>query len=176
MTEKRKEHESDHGAGLAAAVNDTGSSTTETASGFTIPPVDGPVPMVAPTFDESGDYPSDETLQAIRNWPASQINACLEFARAAWHWENWATEELRPHEREMVHAEEGQRFLRLATGGWSGNEEIVGALNDNMWARHQWCLSASGGLHIYEFKRSLAADQLTTEVSSPTAASSAPKT
>lgn len=117
-----------------------------------IPPINGPCPMTAPTFDDSGDYPSDETLGAIRNWPAMRVNDLFEFVMAAWHWSDCASMELRPFEREMVHAEEGEKFLRLATGGWSGNEEIVCALNDNVWARHQWRLSASGGLHIYEFK------------------------
>lgn len=121
------------------------------AAAIIIPPLDGPCPMSGPTFD--GEYPSDETLVAIENWPASQINACLELVRAAWHWDDLATEELLPHEREIVHAKAGERFLRLATGGWSGNEDLVAALKRNLWARQQWLLSSRGGLHIFEFRK-----------------------
>lgn len=162
-----------HGAELAAVLTIPEVAATETASGCECHPrfvADGPRPMSAPTFDESGDYPSDETLDAIASWPWAILNDGFDFVKAAWHWDDWAGHELRPYEREMVHAEEGEKYLRLATGGWSGNESIVGAMRNNMAMQTRWCVSASGGLHIYEYMP-LAEDQPTTKVSSSTAAS-----
>ena len=108
--------------------------------------------MTEPTFDEDG-YPTDETLAAIENWPYQDIAGCLDFCRRAWHWgEAWANEDISAHEAAVVHAEKGERYARFATGGWSGNESIVNALDTNyMIHALAWRLSARGGLHIYEY-------------------------
>lgn len=94
------------------------------------------------------DYPTDEALERIRK--AKSPREALELAERAWHWDGGATRKLRPEERKIVtHGDDdGQEFIRFATGGWSGNEDIIRALNDNLLVR--WQLSASGGLHIYE--------------------------
>jgi len=106
-----------------------------------------------PTFDADG-YPTEETLDQIKTWPADDIAACLDFARAAWHWSDWCDEDLSAAEREVLHAEPGERFARFATGGWSGNEDIIAALKANMMIRGlAWRLSASGGLHIFRYPR-----------------------
>lgn len=130
--------------------------------------------LTEPEEDDYG-YPSDRTLETIRQWPWNDLNGCLDFIAKAWHWPEFGVRwELRPFEAECVHAEPSERFLRLATGGWSGNEEIIGAMRHNMMLQTRWRLSSCGGLHIYEFM-SLAESQPATEVSSPTAASSALK-
>lgn len=41
-------------------------------------------------------------------------------------------------------------FLRFATGGWSGNEDMMHALTENYPVMACWRLSARGGLHIFE--------------------------
>lgn len=105
----------------------------------------------APTFDADG-YPTNETLDRIEQAP---VREALDLARAAWHWEDWASEHLRDAEREVITYGEpvaGRRFIRFATGGWSGNESIISALNRNPQVRVlAWRLHARGGLHIYEY-------------------------
>ena len=106
-----------------------------------------------PAFNGDG-YPNEETLQRIETWPWRDVAGCLDYARAAWHWPDWVGEELSDAERELVHAAPGDRFVRFATGGWSGNEDVVHALGRNVMVRARcWCLSASGGLHIYRYPR-----------------------
>lgn len=104
-----------------------------------------------PTLDRDG-YPTEETLTRIQRWPADDVNGALDYARAAWHWPESARETLTPCERELVHAAETDRYVRFATGGWSGNESIIAALNGNLDIRMRcWCLHARGGLHIYRY-------------------------
>jgi hypothetical protein len=95
-----------------------------------------------------GDYPTEETLDRIRTTPPRDA---LALAERAWHYDGWATRELDAHERALVHADPGEAFLRFATGGWSGNESLIDALEANLLVRALcWRLSSRGGLHIYE--------------------------
>jgi len=41
-------------------------------------------------------------------------------------------------------------FLRIATGGWSGCEDIVEALMGNIFGRMRWESSHRGGLHVFK--------------------------
>lgn len=107
--------------------------------------------MTAPTFDADG-YPTDETIEAIEKWPYQDAAGCLDFARAAWHWPDWANEDITAHEAGVLRANPGERYARFATGGWSGNEEIIAALKANGMVRSlTWQLSARGGLHIFQY-------------------------
>ncbi|HKB36839.1 MAG TPA: hypothetical protein VKD72_10310 [Gemmataceae bacterium] len=104
-----------------------------------------------PTFDRDG-YPTDETLALIKHWPYQDAAGCLDYVKAAWHYPDWATHDLNAGEASVVRAEKGEKYLRLATGGWSGNEELVIALEDNHMMRAvTWRLDARGGLHIYQY-------------------------
>lgn len=101
-----------------------------------------------------GDYPSDETLERIRH---AEPREALELAQRAWHWDGWATRTLRANELAMMrdgHDDEPMPdYYRFATGGWSGNESILAALEHNfLVAGMCWQLSARGGLHIYELR------------------------
>jgi hypothetical protein len=96
------------------------------------------------------DHPTDETLERIRTWHIRDPGGCLDFVLK--HWNTGygsASHELRECERELVHGD-GVRFLRLATGGWSGNEDLFRALMENttIWAQ-TWEMSKRGGLHIF---------------------------
>ncbi len=107
--------------------------------------------MMSPTFDRDG-YPTDEILNAIEH--AARPAEALDMARAAWHWPEFAHETLRAAEYALVSVGESEphRYARFATGGWSGNESIIGALNRNVMVRALcWRVSARGGLHIYEY-------------------------
>lgn len=96
------------------------------------------------------DYPTEEQLDAIRK--AEGWKTTLDRAIEAWD-SGGVTFVLRPEEQAMCDAgsvfEYPVSYVRLATGGWSGNEDIIAALNENVWANMSWVLSARGGLHIY---------------------------
>lgn len=104
-----------------------------------------------PTFDVDG-YPTEETLQQLQEWPIEEAGSALDFLAAAWHWADFGVSRiLRPAEAEIVHAELDDHFLRLATGGWSGNEDLIAAFDKSYASILTWRLSTRGGLHIYQY-------------------------
>jgi hypothetical protein len=102
---------------------------------------------VLPTVlhDETGDYPSDESLEFIKKFDCLKYGCLplLEFIEQIW----WASE--------WGYCLKGKRVKRLylSTGGWSGNEEIISALHDNfMFWSMCWKQSRRGGHYIFEIK------------------------
>lgn len=109
--------------------------------------------MTEPDLDDEG-YPTELTLDALKFWPYLDSKGALDFMAAAWHWPDFVTSELSAAEREVLHADPDERFLRCATGGWSGNESLVAALESNRILHAlTWRLSSVGGLHIYQYPK-----------------------
>lgn len=103
--------------------------------------------MTSPEFDKDG-YPTESTLDAIRNWPISDPFGLARFVMDAWNYDNYATLSPVPDDGEYVHP--GEMELRLETGGWSGNEDLGSALQENtMFGMLYWYVSKRGGLTIY---------------------------
>ena len=88
-----------------------------------------------PTFDSDG-YPTEETLEIIAKWENDYENL-MEFVREAWRWKD-----------DYFHLtiKDGERMHELHTGGWSGNESLMGALKQNQlfWVMC-WQESRRGG-------------------------------
>ena len=98
------------------------------------------------------DYPTAEDLAKIEQWPATDIAGCLDFVKALWHYPDAATHDISAHEASVLRAGKQDRYLRLATMGWSGNESIILAMQENLYVQLvAWQLSARGGLHIYRY-------------------------
>lgn len=96
--------------------------------------------MDSPTFDAQG-YPTDETLKAIETWDANAPHDLLHFVKAAWEYgESYFRMKVRPK----------GIWFRLSTGGWSGNESLIDALENNVffWARY-WQESKRGGHYLF---------------------------
>lgn len=85
--------------------------------------------------DEHG-YPTDDALNRLRQWTAHDPDGWLAFARELWSYPDAA-------------AVEGTTY-RFATGGWSGNEDVIGAMCDNhvLWML-TWQSSHRGGLYFF---------------------------
>jgi len=82
--------------------------------------------------DQDG-YPTEEELQHIEKFPADgKMRELAEYVVNLWHWDDWAKLE-------------GDK-LELHTGGWSGNEMVVMALEKQtlFWAFY-WQKSERGG-------------------------------
>lgn len=81
-------------------------------------------------------YPTDETLDAIKSW-AYPFDGFWNFVKSAWN-SNYG---------KIV---ENDRLVKLITGGWSGNEDIVAALQDNtvFWLCC-WQASVRGGVEVF---------------------------
>ena len=91
--------------------------------------------MNHPTFDQDG-YPTDETTDAITHWHSGDPNGWIGFIREAWN-----------HHYGRIWEEDG--LLKLATGGWSGNEAIIHSMRENyvLWSL-MWESSHRGGLEV----------------------------
>jgi len=99
------------------------------------------------------DYPTDEELEKLREWDHRDAKGALDFLRAHWNVNYGSVStELSAAENKVLHASEGERFLRLATGGWSGNEDLMAAMRQNVviWSR-VWQLHGVGGLWILRY-------------------------
>lgn len=89
-----------------------------------------------PTFDASG-YPTDETEREITEWTYEQgYHSLMAYVCRAWKYPT-------------AFSIEGDEY-RLSTGGWSGNEQLIGALERNrvFWALC-WKSSNRGGHHVF---------------------------
>lgn len=99
--------------------------------------------MSAPTIDELADmldddgYPNEAALQRIRDWPHTDFGGLVEFVIFLW--------------RYPIEAPGDDGEWQISTSGWSGNESIVAALEENrmFWALC-WQSSRRGG--HYEFR------------------------
>jgi len=111
------------------------------------------------------DFPSSQTLHCISTVTCVDANvgarACLNWAKSAWcderpasGWRaNLGTVSYTPSPQElsMIHAKAGETFMRFATGGWQGNEDIIAAVKKNPTTNDAWCLSTREGVHIYRY-------------------------
>jgi len=92
-------------------------------------------------------YPSKKELKKIREWPYEDTHGLFEFIRDLWKYANnggggYGTLKVSGKRHEK---------LRLSTAGWSGNEDIICALQENtmVWTL-TWQSLRSGG--HYEFR------------------------
>lgn len=95
--------------------------------------------ILSPEFDASG-YPTEETLVLIKTWPHEDFLALMEFVQEAWRYPEYI--------------ERDGDFFYLATGGWSGNESLIGALQENFtfWA-FCWEQSHRGGKFVFKIPK-----------------------
>ena len=88
------------------------------------------------------DYPSDEILAKIRKWPYRHTDELIELLRSTWWMPDYGV---------GVESKRGKVILHLSTLGWSGNEDIIYALQDNVifWHRY-WKKTEKGGHYTFE--------------------------
>ena len=102
--------------------------------------------MKTPTFDEDG-YPSEETLKHINYWYTYYgwtPKEFLEFCEGAFNKNNDLLND-KPFDA-----------LRIATGGWSGNESVVFQMEKTVFWTVLWKASVCGGLFILDADRAKA--------------------
>ncbi len=97
------------------------------------------------------EYPTEEDLKKIEEWDYLDFENLALFVQSIWHWgEDYA----RLSDWKVNEFNTDYRMLELITGGWSGNEDIICALNRNqMFNMMCWYSSHRGGHHIYQIKR-----------------------
>ena len=99
-------------------------------------------PVLGPSFDKNG-YPDDRSLRKLEKWPvlnAGDIPALLDYASQMWNYpDSWRAK---------------GRYVRVSTGGCSGNETIIGALQANrMFWSLCWQSSCRGGHYVFKIPK-----------------------
>ena len=94
------------------------------------------------------DYPTDEELDLIKNWPhESGFISLMDKVHELWWAPDWGW-----HEEDAINDyEESIIRYNISTGGWSGNEDLIFALKSNFffWGMG-WCSSRKGGHYVFE--------------------------
>lgn len=98
-----------------------------------------------PVLSEDGQYPSDVELQRIEEWPYTDLIGLFDYIGERWmykdYWEKVVDNRLRVK-------------LSVSTGGWSGNESLIGALEKNIMAwTLTWQESRRGGHYKFEIRK-----------------------
>lgn len=87
-------------------------------------------------------YPDEQELAKIRDWPWKDYEGLMTFVRERWKYAEYGYWRQRGH------------LYRLSTGGWSGNEDIIEALDHNlMFESLCWVSSRRGGRHTFDLRR-----------------------
>jgi hypothetical protein len=87
------------------------------------------------------EYPTEKELDIIRQFPIDKVGsmALAQLVVELWHWEDYA--------------KLNGRRLELHTGGWSGNEDIISALQDNfLFWNLCWEKTTRGGHYHFKIK------------------------
>lgn len=100
-------------------------------------------------LDEDG-YPTDAALDVIKLWHLTDARGWFKFIENLWMQRDWSWKEKdEPHDYKdkIVH-----RYY-VSTGGWSGNEDLIRAMQKNhmMW-NFNWLESRRGGHYIFELR------------------------
>lgn len=94
-------------------------------------------------MNEDG-YPEEDELKQIQEWDWKDSIGLLEFVR-----ERWMYADCGYWERDGL-------TYRISTGGWSGNESLIAALQENrpVWM-FCWQSSRRGGHYEFEIPAAL---------------------
>lgn len=108
--------------------------------------------MSSEYVDKDG-YPTEEALKEIRKWAIGTdqdvtgnpaIRRMVDFIESIW----WANAWGFTVRKGIGDVEKDVDILELHTGGWSGNEEIIGELQQTFFWMFYWQCSIRGG-HYY---------------------------
>jgi hypothetical protein len=97
------------------------------------------------------DYPREDQLQRVREWPHDDMRGWLAYIKSIGNYwpesDPWGWTE----EDTLNAAGRPTRRYHISTGGWSGNEDIISAMQDNamLWTLY-WQSSQRGGHHTFE--------------------------
>lgn len=102
----------------------------------------------------SNTYPSDAALERIKAWDFNTPLEWFAYIKQAGNW--WPDPEPWGWSEEDVFADDfdgKRRRFHISTGGWSGNEDILSAMEENfmLWGL-TWQSSRRGGHYVFEVR------------------------
>jgi hypothetical protein len=103
---------------------------------------------------DEDDYPTQKELAKIQEWHWSDFLGLMAYIKERWYLSSWGWREEDWNENWPCgdREQDRKRFL-LSTAGWSGNEDIVEALQQNrMFWSMCWFTSQRGGHYDFRVK------------------------
>ena len=86
----------------------------------------------------SDGYPDEEELATIAKWPYDNLPALMEYIKRRWQYSDCG------------YWKQRGTMYRISTGGWSGNESIISAMQENtMFWLLCWVSSRRGGHYTF---------------------------
>ena len=88
-------------------------------------------------MDKDG-YPDDLELETIRTWDCNDFHGLMAYVHELWKY------------ADCGYWKQDEDVYHISTGGWSGNEDIIAAMNKNeMFWTLRWCSSKRGGHYVF---------------------------
>lgn len=98
-----------------------------------------PPNWVQPHLEIEEDYPTDEALEIIAEWPYDKAKELILALKEAWIYPDYFVED-----------EAVPGCYHVSTGGWSGHESMLGAMQENAMVWNQvWVANKVGGHFIF---------------------------
>lgn len=102
-------------------------------------------------MDEEG-YPTEETLEKIRTWEIrtwKDVAAAFAFIESLWNYPKYFRR--LPRRRRSWKGGHLRRIYEISTGGWSGHESIIEAMEENhmLWVL-SWDVIRRGGHYTFD--------------------------
>lgn len=93
-------------------------------------------------MSDGDGYPTEDELQTVREWPMdSGLVKWFDFIEQIWWMADWGWRR------------RGKTY-RISTGGWSGNEDVIEAMQGNtMGWMLCWESSRRGGHYVFRVPR-----------------------
>lgn len=100
-------------------------------------------------LDEDG-YPTELACDRIKYWHWSDIRGWFKYIEGLWHLHSFGWSEDAHAKHEWKDGETVHRY-NISTAGWSGNETLISAMEENwmLWGI-TWVQSRRGGHYIFE--------------------------
>jgi hypothetical protein len=97
-------------------------------------------------------YPDDVEIETIKSWPIADFKNLLDYVKVRWKYADagyWEEKNV----RDEYNPPKTNVMYEISTGGWSGNEDLIGALQDNtMFWLVCWYSSVRGGHYVFIVK------------------------
>lgn len=91
----------------------------------------------------SPEYPSEEFLAWVRSYDVLKEGPCklIQAIKDEWQW------------RDLIRWYPKIRTLKISTGGWSGHEDIISALQENsLFFAMYWWATLRGGHYTFKIR------------------------
>ena len=99
---------------------------------------------------DADGYPTDEEIEKIKAWPMIDLPGWFAFIKSCWWAADWGWTERETEDRLL--GRDRVRRYDISTGGWSGNEAVIDAMEANKdWCWFfSWVSSRRGGHYSFE--------------------------